>query len=219
MHYYTHHIGDFQRDTANLSDADTLAYLRLLWIYYDTEQPLADEPKKLAFRIGSDADTVQRILENFFVYQNGFWNQKRCDAEIEKYHLKAQSAREANQKRWASKKDLKSDADQILTKNQEPNIKTKAVAVARPDDVDQKTWDDFLQIRKAKRAPITETALTQIRNQASKAGLTVNQALRICCARGWQGFEAAWVKPDDRKNLQASSNVLPDWAPKRATGA
>lgn len=120
MHYYSHHIGDFQRDTASLSDADTLAYLRLIWMYYDTEQPLPDDPKKLAFRIGSDPDAVQRLLEAFFVLENGFWNQKRCDAEIAKYHAKSDSARKANQKRWGSKEDLKSDANQIATNNQEP---------------------------------------------------------------------------------------------------
>ena len=120
MHYYSHHIGDFQRDTASLSDADTLAYLRLIWMYYDTEQPLPNDPKKLAFKIGSDADAVQRLLEAFFVLENGFWNQKRCDAEIAKYHAKSDSARKANQKRWASKEDLKSDANQIATNNQEP---------------------------------------------------------------------------------------------------
>jgi uncharacterized protein YdaU (DUF1376 family) len=202
MHYYQHHIGDFQRDTASLSDSDTLAYLRLLWMYYDTEQPLPNDPKKLAFRIGSDSDAVQMLLEAFFVLENGVWNQKRCDAEIANYRAKSDRARNANEIRWQSKRDLKSDPNKIATKNQEPIIKTKAIAVARPDDVDQKVWDDFLQIRKAKRSPITETALTAIRKQADKAGLTVDQALRICCARGWQGFEAEWVKPDDRKSIE-----------------
>lgn len=202
MHYYSHHIGDFQRDTASLSDADTLAYLRLIWMYYDTEQPLPDDSKKLAFRIGSDSDTVQMLLEAFFVLENGFWNQKRCDAEIAKYRAKSDSARKANQIRWESKTHLKSDPNQIPTNNQEPNIKHKAVAIARPDDVEEAVWKDFLSLRKAKRSPLTETALERIRAQAVEAKLTLSQALQICCSRGWQGFEAGWVKSDDRKMVQ-----------------
>ena len=202
MHYYSHHIGDFQRDTASLSDADTLAYLRLIWMYYDTEQPLPDDPKKLAFRIGSNSDTVQMLLESFFTLENGFWNQKRCDAEIAKYRAKSDSARKANQIRWESKTVLKSDPNQIPTNNQEPKIKHKAVAIARPDDVEEAIWNDFLSLRKAKRSPLTETALERIRAQAVEAKLTLSQALQICCSRGWQGFEAGWVKPDDRKMVQ-----------------
>lgn len=127
MHYYSHHIGDFQRDTASLSDADTLAYLRLLWMYYDTEQPLPNDPKKLAFRIGSNPDAVQMLLEAFFTLDGDVWSQKRCDAEIEKFHAKSDRAKNANKIRWRSKKDATSDSDQIPTNNQKPitNVEEK----------------------------------------------------------------------------------------------
>lgn len=52
---------------------------------------------------------------------------------------------------------------------------------------------DFLKIRKTKRAPPTETALTGIVKEASKAGITLQEALETCCKRGWQGFEAKWL--------------------------
>jgi len=120
MHYYSHHIGDFQRDTASLSDADTLAYLRLLWMYYDTEQPLPNDPKKLAFRIGSNSDAVQMLLEAFFSLENDVWNHKRCDAELATYRAKSDRARNANEVRWQSKRDLKLDPNKIATNNQEP---------------------------------------------------------------------------------------------------
>jgi uncharacterized protein YdaU (DUF1376 family) len=99
-----------------------MAYLRLIWMYYDTEQPLPNEPAKLAFRLGSETDRIQIILETFFELSENRWNHKRCDAEIAKYHAKSDSARKANEKRWGSKKDLKSEAEQILTNNQEPDI-------------------------------------------------------------------------------------------------
>lgn len=127
MHYYQHHIGDFQRDTANLSDLDAIAYLRLIWMYYDTEKPLPNDPRKLAFRIGSDADRVQILLETFFTLSDGVWIQKRCDAEIAKYHAKAEAARNANKIRWGLGKDQKSDPDQILTNKPITNISSTNV--------------------------------------------------------------------------------------------
>jgi uncharacterized protein YdaU (DUF1376 family) len=126
MHYYQHHIGDFQRDTASLSDSDTLAYLRLIWMYYDTEQPLPNDPKKLAFRIGSNSDAVQMLLEAFFTLENDVWIQKRCDAELANYRAKSDRARNANEIRWQSKKVLKSDPNKIATNNQEPETIVEA---------------------------------------------------------------------------------------------
>lgn len=51
---------------------------------------------------------------------------------------------------------------------------------------------DFKAIRKAKKAPITETAMAGIRREAEKAGLSLHAALALCCERGWSGFKADW---------------------------
>lgn len=71
----------------------------------------------------------------------------------------------------------------------------------KPDDVSQQVFDDFLALRKEKRAKLTVTALAGIRREAEKAGFTLEKALRRCCERGWQGFKAEWVadeKPPER---------------------
>lgn len=63
----------------------------------------------------------------------------------------------------------------------------------RPNGVSDSVWNDFLKIRKAKKAPLTETAMLRIEAEASKAGYSIEQALQTCCARGWQSFDADWV--------------------------
>ena len=63
---------------------------------------------------------------------------------------------------------------------------------------------DFLSIRKKKRAPLTETALEDIKREAAKASLSLNDALEKCCARGWQGFEASWIS--NQKNAPSSNH-------------
>lgn len=65
-------------------------------------------------------------------------------------------------------------------------------SIDRPDDVDEQTWNDWMSLRKTRRAPATATALAGIRREASKAGLTLSDALAYCCERGWQGFNASW---------------------------
>ena len=115
MHYYQHHIGDFLRDTSSLSQVNAFSYLKLLWMYYDTESPLPDDPEYLAFKIGASIEDVKQILKGFFTLENGVWNQRRCDAEIAKFRLKSDRAKTANQIRWQSKMDTVSEPNKIAT--------------------------------------------------------------------------------------------------------
>lgn len=66
---------------------------------------------------------------------------------------------------------------------------------AKPDDVAEQTWRDFVTHRKAKKAPVTETALDGIRREAVKAGWSMNAALAETVTRGWQSFRADWATP------------------------
>jgi uncharacterized protein YdaU (DUF1376 family) len=85
VHYYHHHIGDFVKATARLTDAQSMAYLRLIWMYYDRERPLPDDIEALAFQLGTDEKTVHLILVSFFRLEDGRWHHTRCDAEIKEY--------------------------------------------------------------------------------------------------------------------------------------
>jgi len=59
--------------------------------------------------------------------------------------------------------------------------------------VDAQVIADFKRLRKQKRSAVTMTAMLSIQKEAAKAGLSLNDALLLCCARGWQGFNADWV--------------------------
>lgn len=70
--------------------------------------------------------------------------------------------------------------------------------VVRPEvsllaDVDQQLVADYLQVRKAKKAgPLTATAISGLRREAGKAGISCAEAVQACCEFGWQGFNAGW---------------------------
>lgn len=65
-------------------------------------------------------------------------------------------------------------------------------AVSCPDGVSAEVWDDFLTIRRAKKAPLTQTALAGIEREADKAKLTLQAALEFTVTKGWQAFNAEW---------------------------
>lgn len=71
--------------------------------------------------------------------------------------------------------------------------KEKKSAIAPPDGVSPQTWSDWLQLRKSKRAPVTDTVIDGARREAGLAGMTLEAFLRVWCTRGSQGLEAAWL--------------------------
>lgn len=83
---------------------------------------------------------------------------------------------------------------------------TPAAEVAKPDDVDQQTWADWLALRKAKRAAVSETVLNGARGESAKAGMTLDAFLQVWCLRGSQGLMADWLRPDERRT---ASRVQP----------
>jgi hypothetical protein len=89
----------------------------------------------------------------------------------------------------------------------------KRVTPAKPDAVDQQTWDDWIALRKAKRAPVTQTVIDGALREAGKAGMTLEAFLQVWCRRGSQGLEAAWLKPEERS--QPMSFAQQDAAEKR----
>lgn len=68
----------------------------------------------------------------------------------------------------------------------------------KPIEVSDGVWLSFLQVRKAKKAAVTDLAILGIKRECVKAGILLEDALTICCERGWASFKAEWVK-DQRK--------------------
>ena len=200
MHYYQFNIGDYISHTSHLTNDEDLTYRRLLDLYYQTEKSfsIADLPK-IARKVKSNEEIVMLILHEFFEFNvdDNSWHNKRADSEIKAYQSKADSARKANQIRWGSERHLKSDTTQILNNKQETINNIKDI---RPSDVNILIWQDFVKHRKAKKSPITETALNMIRTEANKANWKLQDALTEICSRGWTGFKADWVnKTQDSK--------------------
>jgi uncharacterized protein YdaU (DUF1376 family) len=230
MHYYQHHIGDFIKDTANLNDHQIATYMRMLWGYYTDESPFEDDCESIAFAYRSDEKTVRLLLKHYFTLGDDGWRHTRCDKEIAEYKGKAEKARASANARWKNANALPtqnernadasdSDANQEpITNNQEKKQKTIRAPSAHAllPDVPPELVDDFVKLRKAKRASVTQTAVDGIRREANKAGYTMEQAIRTCCERGWQGFKAEWVTGNNRNN-NGSQHAQPKLTPAERT--
>lgn len=64
------------------------------------------------------------------------------------------------------------------------------------EGVERQHAEDWLAVRRAKNLPLTRTAWADTRAEASKAGLTLADAIGIAAAHGWAGFRASWQRDD-----------------------
>ncbi len=93
-----------------------------------------------------------------------------------------------------------------------PKSRAAKPEIEKPEGVTDTTWSDWLAHRKAKRAPVTQTALDNIASEAAKASYSLEDALKTCCARGWQGFCADWVQPRHQAQHQQAPRQLQSFA-------
>ena len=88
------------------------------------------------------------------------------------------------------------ETERETEKEVETKKEKKATSVACPDSVSQQVWDDWMTVRKEKKAKtLTETGWNGFVKQVENAGWTLEQAISHCCLKQWVGFEASWVAP------------------------
>lgn len=94
----------------------------------------------------------------------------------------------------------------IVNKNNEEVTENKKNKLKKPENVTSETWQDFLTLRKAKKAPVTETVIKKIENEAAKIDWSLEQAMQEMCAQGWQGFKSEWIINRRKENGNGKSN-------------
>lgn len=206
MHYYQFNIGDYKSHTEHLSEMEDLAYRRLLDWYYLHEIPIPLDIAETArqIRMRSHTDCIATVLQEYFIRTVDGWTHGRADKEIAKTGEKSAKASESAKKRWGKQANAmrthsecnatqdtghKTQDTEHKTQDKPASAKRQQV-ILKPPAVDEQTWGDFIRSRKSK---ITQTAIDGIKREADKAGWTLEDALKECCTRGWQGFKASWV--------------------------
>ena len=69
----------------------------------------------------------------------------------------------------------------------------------QPEDIPDALWQDFMKLRRSKKAPVTATVMKMLNKEADKANISLAKALEECCLRGWQSFKAEWYSGEEKK--------------------
>jgi len=150
MHYYTHHIGDYKKDTSHLTLLEHGIYRQLIDLYYLTENPLdANALRLIGCRTEEEKNLANNILVEFFQHTNEGYIQKRCEEEIIRLYSKSEKCRANAKARWA-KKDAKD-----MQSHSERNANAMLEGMQTPCDIDA---NSMLPINPLTHEPINTIA-------------------------------------------------------------
>ncbi len=209
MHYYPHHVGDYQRDTAHLSLVEHGAYRLLMDHYYVTERPLSGDLATLCRTIRAiskqEREAVATIAKTFFIVVDGLLVHKRIDAEIAEYARRSDLAANAGKKSGDARR-AKRDALQNPNENRttvERPLNDRSLSVAPPVELTSNQEPRTIIINQpiAGEPPTEAQALAYAEN----AGMAIAKD----CVLRWltDRDQANWTKPKGMLMIA----VLPNW--------
>ena len=123
--------------------------------------------------------SVSSIFQNAIVYYINSHDESGASEELINNAPKAQT----NERKAAVK----------------PTAKKKVKVLAdRPSSIPVQIWEEYLALRKTKKAILTKTAFAKIVEQGRIAGLDDLETVKTCLSNGWAGFKASWIKEDNK---------------------
>jgi uncharacterized protein YdaU (DUF1376 family) len=85
MKWYKFAAAEYQIKTIHLTDAEDLAYRRLLDMAYLSEKPIPLDANLVARRVRIDQDIVEQVLSEFFEKTESGYRNRRVEEEVKAY--------------------------------------------------------------------------------------------------------------------------------------
>lgn len=160
--------------------------------------------KDLARMVGEDLRLVEEWLEELHeagVYDidDGAICSRRMIRDENLRKIRAEGGKLGGNPKLKDNNKDNLDVKQKQTPSSTSSSSSTSTKDITPVGVSDSIFQDYLKIRKAKKSPWTPTAQKLMENEAKKAGISLQEAMEVCCARGWVGFKAEWHKPEEKK--------------------
>ena len=231
MHYYKRNIGDYAKKAGKLTMLQHGAYLLLMDACYDREQfPTKEEALDWSWACTDDEiKAVEFVLKKMFTLKDGVYQQTRIQDELDNYHknsatnkriaIERETKRKENNTKRVQTVDESSPNQEPITKKHKPvkdkkdvvpkfNFKKELLAIG----VSKETLEDWLIVRKKKKASNTKTAFNGLIKQINKSDLSPEEAIKYATEKSWSGFNASWLDSNN-KNEEINFDSL-GWSKK-----
>lgn len=173
--WFAFDVGAYEDSTAHLTMLQDGAYNRLLRHYYKTGKPIPEDAGQIQRISGAhsveELEAVTYILNTFFTLKYGSYHNKRADNELIRAREVSKLRKELGKKgglakaraiaiaNGIAKEQAKSYTVTVTDTNTKEESKNKAQsAFCLPEWVPQKEWQDFEDMRRKLRKPMTDRA-------------------------------------------------------------
>lgn len=168
-------------------------------------------------RTDEEKEAVETILNEFFTLEHDGWHNARCDEEIAAYRDKQEKASRSAKSRWQKQQEesdryanamrthSECNANGVLTNNHKPitnnqepitkginknnaREKNRASDFDFPDWIPKEAWLGFVEMRKARKRPLTERAKDLIIRKLDdfqQRGFDIEAILDTSITNGW----------------------------------
>ena len=209
----------------NIDDPDTvMGKLIRVWSWFDSNSENGHAPtvtKKLLNRLTGVEGFVEAMVVVGWLAEkeDGFYmtnHDRHLGKSAKKRALDAERQRKSRANRDKNvTREEKIREDQEQTKDKVATApKFNFIKELLAIGVSKETLDDWLIVRKKKKAANTKTAFNGLINQINKSGLLPENAIKLAAEKSWSGFNASWVDSDNKKsfskNTQANINTMSD---------
>lgn len=201
-----------------LSESDQRRLIMLFCFRCNDNVTLHDEEVTFLLRISNDEWQQTKALfiaKGFINSDNEIlnWDKRQFTSDTSKNRVAAYRERkkqESNDNVTLQKRNSNAiDTEQI--QNRTDTDKKKSITQKNNffAGIDPQLVSDYLAVRKAKRAPaVSKTVFDGLEREAKLAGISLDQALRVCIERNWVGFKADWYANAKTTQSIADQNKL-----------
>lgn len=137
---------------------------------------------------------IDRTEKGFETLCKGFGMVRKIEVELEvEYELEKEVKKENTNEIKNFDSVSKPTKKQLIEKFKEDLLLNGA---------DEKDLDDWISIRKEKKAQFSERALNTFLNECKENNYPVYKAVKICADNGWSGFKFEWTKSKNNGKQQ-----------------
>ena len=192
---------------------------------------LGDLPLKLAVQklCNGNATAFDSLIEeNIFAVIDGFICIGFLNEQLSEFKntskQNSKNAKEGWDKRRKNKEESKKNATASNSQNESSAIredeikeekgeKKKEEPIVEKFDYkktllelvdDEVLVNDYISLRKLKKAPTTETAFKLLKKECDKNNFSLKSALEISIQQNWQGFKVEWIKNIEKKEKSSA---------------
>jgi hypothetical protein len=217
-----------QSDTWALAAADVRPWLLMLWMVAWEQAPCGSLPAEgelIAARLGMAPKAFAKhrsvLLRGWQQAEDGrLYHPVLTERVLEMvdYRVKAAARKAAYRDSHASPVVVPRDSTVendtgtgtgTLKEKKAPAAPSLSLEELQAEGLDAQTAGEFLALRNRKRARLTRLAWDGLKAEFKRAGWTPQQSVMKCIARGWTGFEAAWVMDAKQKAADIARQTTP----------